>query len=204
MALPSPASELLLDGRQPLQTSGISLQSIALPLNQQSGSQISTENKLKAHLNPVKRAKITGKMLNAVKERNRFAMISPWYDMNWFNAAATMASVPVTAGRPRPEVAKDIIVGLVSAMKQRPAEINDNVRFLLVCVCKVLEFIKVPVDEIMQSCAEFGHLTSRTQKRQFKGVVWANKLMQGLYWGGWGHQAFDLLLMCMSDSCRRF
>lgn len=151
-----------------------------------------------------KRASIKDQMLSAVMDRNCVVMMGPANDLSWFDGPTNIAPAPVAAGRPCPEVAKDITVALVSAMTQRPSKITNNERFLLFCVLKVLDSMKVPVHEIMQKFAPRHRPNSRALKYQLQGVGWANKLMEDLYSRGWGHRALDLLLFCMFNSCRRF
>ena len=153
---------------------------------------------------PAKRANMTDQMLNALRDRSFVAMMGPASDLSWFDGPTNIAYAPIATSRLGPEVAKDVTVTLMSAMTQRPSKMSENERFIFCCVSKVLDSMEVPVNKILRNLAPKQSLCSLTLKSQLQGVVEANKLMDDLYWRGWGHRALDLLLFCMFSSCRRF
>ena len=161
-------------------------------------------NPRKSDSRPAQRANIIDQMLNAVRDRSRNAVMYLANDLSWFDGLKTIAYAPVAAGRPCPEAAKDITVALVSAITQRPSKITNNERFLLFCVFKVLDSMKVPVNDIVQKFAPRHRPGPHRLKYQLQGVVWANELMEDLYSRGWGYRALDLLLFCIFISCRFF
>ena len=101
-----------------------------------------------------------------------------------------------TRPNPTSNTATDIFLNLAMNMKQG----TTNEKFIFACLCKVLGWIGEPVRELM-SIDGASKSTIRKRFDHFtRGSLWANKLLEELYWRGWGHQAFELLLFCKSKS----
>lgn len=125
---------------------------------------------------------------------------------NWatFNDPEPKPCASVTTGYLASKMAKQITLGFAKKMTLPPRGIEEHERFLLICLCQVLKSTNVSVYGIMQLFASREKLSIQTLEGYLQGVVWANQLLEGLCFHGWGHQAVDLLFFCKYRSCRRW
>ena len=93
---------------------------------------------------------------------------------------------------------KDRLLKLVQGFAHRHSVQRVNFQqFLLVCLCTVLNaqnFLQSSIMETLQICimdAGEGNMI-----RYLKGVKWANKLLNRLFFAGWGHRAIDIMVIC--------
>lgn len=137
-------------------------------------------------------------MLDQVLNQDFIFLTRPRYDWTSFNDPDIKAYTSGTAGYLPSEMAEQITRGLAEKMTRPSRRIQEHERFLLVCHCKVLKSMGVSVHGIMQTFALRGKVSIQKLKSHLHGIVWANRLLEGLYSRGWGHQAVDILLLCKS------
>ena len=150
------------------------------------------DNKIKAMLDRVK-----------TKASTISGGLSPESNLSWFYEQ-TATDFALAAMHPTAEGLEKIIFNLATKIFQRSMIITENKRFLIACLCKVLDFHGVSVIRVMRMISVRGKLTDKTIERTLHAVVWAARLLERLHWCGWGHQGLDLLLFCKSMSSPRF
>ena len=76
--------------------------------------------------------------------------------------------------------------------------VHSNIETLvLLCICRVLHCEGVPEIDLLHilffrhHCQDF-----RSAQRLLAGIMLANKLLEALFWSGWGSEAVDLLSFC--------
>ncbi len=90
------------------------------------------------------------------------------------------------------------LIRLVRRFAERNSEGRVNFEHLiLVCLCKVLSSQGVAQDTIVETLQICISDTSRRNiDRYIKGVLWANKIMNDLFFTDWGLRAVDLIAIC--------
>ena len=148
------------------------------------------------------RARTVELMLEKVKKGGANFMSNQGNDFSWFNASSKILYHSLVADTPL-RLAQEITSGLATNIVKRQTKTRANEKIFLLCLCKVLDFKGIPVGDITRLIASGGSMAPSTTAMYFGGVSWINHLLEGLYWGGWGHRAIDLVYLCMSNSNHR-
>ena len=93
---------------------------------------------------------------------------------------------------------KDRLLKLVRGFAHRHSVQRVNFQhFLLVCLCRVLsaqDFPQSSIVEVLRICiSDTGEVNIG---RYLLGAKWANKLLNRLFFTGWGYRAIDLMAIC--------
>ena len=131
------------------------------------------------------RAKQVEQMLGNLRAQSTTGILLPIRDISRFTRPKTTF-----------QTARGIFLNLAMNMTQG----TTNEKFIFACLWRVLDWIGEPVRELKGK--DRGRKSALKAKfiHYARGVIWANKLLEELYWCGWGHQAFELLLFCKSKS----
>ena len=102
---------------------------------------------------------------------------------------------------------KDRLLKLVRGFAHRHSVQRTNFQhFLLVCLCRVLSaqgFPRSSIVETLQIC--ISDTSEGNIDRYLKGAKWANKLLNRLFFTGWGYRAIDLMVICTcGGNCPQF
>ena len=108
------------------------------------------------------------------------------------------APVPQRVVSPTEDVERKELIRLVRRFAERHSEARLNFEhFVLVCLCKVLSrqgVSKTKIVETLQIC--ISDTGSKNIDRYLHGAVWANTLINELFFTDWGYRAVDLIAIC--------
>lgn len=112
--------------------------------------------------------------------------------------AIGVASVPEGDVSPAEVVERKELIRLVRRFAERHSEGRVSFEhFILVCLCNVLSSQGVPQRKIVETLRICISDTSKQNiDRYLKGAIWANKMMNELFFTDWGYRAVDLIAIC--------
>ena len=116
-------------------------------------------------------------------------------DLTWFNGSHSKVDAALATRSPF-EAARAMVLDLAKNIQERESRVSEHQTLLLTCLCKVLEVKGVSANEIIP--AFVGSVKRSAWKNYLLGVIWVNRLLESLYWRGWGHGALALPLACKS------